>query len=334
MENRHILQLQAAPGIGIGAQRSVLDFVQQQGLTIRDYLKLSPRDWQHSGLSDQQASALTAQTTVAQAERWADVLGRQGIQIIASHDTGYPERLNRILGKLAPPVLAIWGNQRLLSQPAVGWCGSRHASDQGIAFTEDTVEQAAARGVTVVSGAAKGVDTAAHSAALSNGGTTVVVAAEGLLNFRLRSEIKELVTPTNTLVLSEFQPNARWSAANAMTRNHTIIGLSNALIVVESALTGGTFQAGQFALKIRAPLFVAEYTQPSERATGNAYFIQRGATPIQRDPETRRARVQPLFDQILVHYDELRQPPHSDLVQGVLFTASTTLNQVSATSNA
>ncbi len=329
MESRHILQLQAAKGMGVAAQRAALDFVHSQGLTVRDYLAMSPNDWRRSGLSDQQASALAAQTTISQAERWAELLARQGIEVIGLHKAEYPERLKRILGKLAPPVLAVWGNQRLLNQPAVGWCGSRHASEQGIAFTEDTVEQAVARGVTVVSGAAKGIDTAAHRTALAGGGTTIVVAPEGLLNFRLRSEVKELATPSNTLILSEFQPNARWSAANAMTRNHTIIGLSNALIVVESGLQGGTFEAGQFALKTRVPLFVAEYAQPSERAAGNAYFIQRGATPIRRSPETQRANVQRLFDDILGHFDDLQQPPAPALVQGALFADAPAFQQTS-----
>lgn len=325
MESRYVLQLQAASGMGAATQRAVLDFVHSQGLNLQDYLALSPNDWRRSGLSDQQVSALAAQTTISQAERWADLLARRDIRVISLHGPEYPERLKRILGKLAPSVLAVWGCQRLLNQPAVGWCGSRHASEQGIAFTEDTVEQAVAQDITVVSGAAKGIDTAAHRTALANGGTTIIVAPEGILNFRLRSEIKELVTSTNTLIISEFQPNARWSAANAMTRNHTIIGLSNALIVVESGLTGGTFEAGQFALKTRTPLFVAEYAQPSERATGNSWFIQRGATAIERGVNTQRANVQHLFDRILAHYDVLKQPTAAPLVQGALFADTAVL---------
>jgi len=81
MESRHILQLQAAPGMGVTAQRAVLDFVHSQGLTVQDYLAMSPNDWRRSGLSDQQASALAAQTTISQAGRWAELLARQGIEV-------------------------------------------------------------------------------------------------------------------------------------------------------------------------------------------------------------------------------------------------------------
>ncbi len=295
-----------------------------------DFFALPRDDWQHSGLNDQQARILAATETASVAQRWADELARHDIQVINLNDSAYPERLKRILEKSAPPILAMWGNLQLLDSPAVGWCGSRHASEQGIAFTEDTVEQAVERGITVVSGAAKGIDTAAHRTALANGGTTIVVAPEGILGFRLRTEIKEFASPANTLIVSEFQPNAHWSAANAMTRNHTLIGLSNALIVVESGLQGGTFEAGQFALKTTVPLFVAEYAQPSESAVGNSYFIQRGATPIRRSPQTQRAGLQRLFDDILTHYDDLKQAPAPSLVQGALFADLATADLVSA----
>ena len=56
------------------------------------------------------------------------------IQVIHLGDALYPDRLKRVLGTAAPPILATWGNLRLLEAPAVGWCGSRNASAQGIGF--------------------------------------------------------------------------------------------------------------------------------------------------------------------------------------------------------
>ncbi len=326
MDSRYILQLQSAQGVGIAAQRVVLDFVVQHGLTLEDFFALPINDWRQSGLSEQQTAALAASQTVSEAQRWADELARNKIQIIYLGDSQYPERLRRILGKSAPPILAAWGNLQLLERPAVGWCGSRNASAQGIDFTRTTVEQAVAYGITVVSGAARGIDTSAHHTALANNGATIVVAAEGILSFRLRTEIKQLATANNTLVLSEFQPNALWSATHAMIRNHTLIGLSNALIVVEAGLQGGTYEAGSFALKTGVPLFVAEYIQPSESATGNAHFLQRGATSIRYSQVEQRVDLQRLFDDILSHHDNLKQPPTSSMFQGMLFADATVAN--------
>ena len=91
------------------------------------------------------------------------------------------------------------------------------------------------------------------------------------------------------------------------------------MIVVESGLKGGTYEAGAFALKAKVPLFVAEYAQPSDSAAGNAYFIQHSATPIWHSRETQDVGLKRLFDGILSHYDNLKQPAAPAVVQGNLF---------------
>ena len=67
---------------------------------------------------------------------------------------------------------------------------------------------------------------------------------EGILKNRIKSEVKGLLDEENHLFLSQFSPNLPWSAANAMKRNGTIIGLSGAMLLIEAAMDGGTFQAG------------------------------------------------------------------------------------------
>ena len=185
MDSRYTLQLQAAQGVGVAAQRAVLDFVDRQGLTLEDFFSLSPDVWRRSGLKEQQVAALASMETVSAGRRWADELAHNNIRVINLNDASYPERLDRVLGALASPILATWGNLQLLEKPAVGWCGSRHASEQGIAFTEGTVRQAVEHGITVVSGAATGMDTAAHRTALASTGATIIVAPEGISSFRL-----------------------------------------------------------------------------------------------------------------------------------------------------
>jgi DNA processing protein len=67
-----------------------------------------------------------------------------------------------------------------------------------------------------------------------------------------------------------------------MTRNRTICGLSNALVVIESGLEGGTFEAGKTALDLGEPLFCVEYAEPSPSAAGNPYFLAHGALSVKR----------------------------------------------------
>jgi len=207
--------------------------------------------------------------------------------IVAVFRTGsdYPTKLIDVLGRDAPPILFIKGNLDVASRPSVGFCGSRKASERGLEVAHSSAAALAGKGVVAVSGYAAGVDLAVHRAALEAGGATIFVLAEGILHFRTKREVAESLTPDNHLIISEFPPNVTWQAHNAMRRNNTIIGLSDAMIVIESGTTGGTYACGVATLKHGRPLFVAEYSNPPESAAGNQYFLTRGASPFRGNHE-------------------------------------------------
>jgi DNA protecting protein DprA len=221
-------------------------------------------------------------------------LASKNIHLLTRQHTSYPEKLLDVLGEKAPPVMYVWGNLDLLAQPAVGFCGSRAVSAKGLSVVEDVVRQISARGWVTVSGHAKGVDATAHRVALDSGASTIIVAAEGLLTFRLRQEIKRIASPEQILIVSEYQPEDRWTTGRAMQRNKTIIGLSDALVLIESRMEGGTFDAGRNALRLQRPLFVAQYEMSAEHNAGNAYFLDRGATALMRNAQTGRANLEQL----------------------------------------
>ncbi len=201
----------------------------------------------------------------------------EAVKILVKGSNGYPERLLKTLKEEAPLLLFARGNIKLLKEKAVGFCGSRKASEKGLAVAGECAAELARRQINVISGYAHGVDLAAHRAALEAGGVTTFVLAEGILHFRVKSDVKHLLTDYNHVVVSEYMPRLPWLARNAMQRNKTICGLSNAVVVIESGLKGGTFEAGKAALSLRRPLFVAEYAHPAESAEGNAYFLKQGA---------------------------------------------------------
>ena len=155
-------------------------------------------------------------------------------------------------------------------------------SDSGIRITDSSARQFSADGITVVSGYAKGVDITAHRAALQAGGSTIFVIVEGILKNKIKGE-KELLNDNNHLFISQFIPNLTWSASNAMKRNNTIIGLSNAMILIEAGMNGGTFNAGDQSLKNKKPLFVVEYGAYKPSAEGNRFFLENGGIPIRGD---------------------------------------------------
>lgn len=195
----------------------------------------------------------------------------------------YPIGIKKLSVGTIPAVLFYKGNYDLLKQKTVGFTGSRNVSDSGIRITDNSARQFSSDGITIVSGYAKGVDITAHKAALQTGGNTVFVIVEGLLKNKIKSEVKELLNEKNHLFVSQFHPNLTWSASNAMKRNNTIIGLSNAMILIESGMAGGTFNAGEQSLKNKKPLFVVEYGVYKPSAEGNNFFLQNGGTPIRGD---------------------------------------------------
>ena len=287
------LQLHLAKGIGPATMRRVLSRLSQMDTSLEEFLRLpSSEQVTRFGLAQRQAEALY--TARSKTENVRAELEQRGIALISRDSSDYPDRLRWRLGEQAPSLLYTWGNQDLLQEVLIGFCGARNVSEKGIVVAQDCATQITNWGWVVVSGGARGVDTVIHRTALETGGATVIVLPEGILRYRLRREIKHLVSQEQALLISEFPPNMTWSVANAMQRNRTVCGLSKAVVVIESGTSGGTFEAGKLALRLKMPLFVVDYAKPSSSAAGNNYFLARGARPLRRGAESGYANLEPL----------------------------------------
>ncbi|MDQ7802324.1 DNA-processing protein DprA [Amycolatopsis sp. A133] len=214
---------------------------------------------------------------LADAHETAAKLRDAGVRAVLCGNPQYPERLRRFSG--APPVLYVRGPLELLGVAAVGLCGSRNATVAGLRAARACGRLAAEEGLAVVSGYAKGVDTAGHLSVLEAGGRTVAVLAEGIERFALKKAYREQIAPeglsNRMLVVSQFAPTQRWSAGAAMTRNQVIVGMSLGLVAVEAGETGGTLTAGETALRGRRPVLVPS-SSPDE-APGNKLLVAAGA---------------------------------------------------------
>ena len=208
-----------------------------------------------------------------------EVAGRlqtQGVNAVLLGDDGYPRSLAQV--RAAPAALFVYGPRQLLDRPGLGICGSRKATDEGLRAARACGEAVAAHGINVVSGYARGVDMATHTGALSAGGTTVIVLAEGIDHFRMRrGEFTDLWDPPRAVVVSQFSPKQPWHAGSAMTRNAVISALSQALIVVEAGESGGTLAAALHALERGQPVMVLELF---DSPPGNRLLRDKGATVI------------------------------------------------------
>lgn len=223
-------------------------------------------------------------------------LAETGVELLSAFDPDYPVLLHARLGVRAPLLLARAGNAAVLDRVGIGFCGSRKASEKGLAVAADAAGQIAAREVNVVSGYAAGVDMAVHVAALEAGGTTTIVLAEGVEHFRIKRDIRAVWDWDRVCVVSEFLPGLPWSARNAMERNRTIVGLSQALVLIEAGETGGTIAAGRTALELGVPLFAAVYAEMPDSAAGNRKVLNEGAHPLGRSRASERANVRPVLE--------------------------------------
>jgi len=190
---------------------------------------------------------------------------------VFSDEDRFPTKLLSL--KHPPKELHAAGNLRFSERPSIAIVGSRHSSEHGLDIAARIARVAAEAGIVVVSGYAKGVDTAAHLAALEARGDTVFVLPFGFKHFHVKRELKPLVSPEHVLAISQFPFGQPWFASAAMKRNEIVCGLADCVIVVEAGETGGTVEAARTAHALGKRLYVVDFQDPAPSAIGNAYLI-------------------------------------------------------------
>lgn len=207
----------------------------------------------------------------------------------------YPKSLHNLLSS-KPTILSCIGNLELLNKNKIGFCGSRKASEKGFEIARDISEQVSRKDITVVSGYASGIDLETHYTSLKNNGSTIIILPEGIKNFKIKKQLKDVWNWENVLVISEFDPNAIWTVSRAMERNSTIIALSEIMVLIEARIKGGSIDAGIKTLQFNKALFAPIYEGMPEEASGNQYLLGKGAFPLKRSRETRKANLNKMFE--------------------------------------
>ena len=186
---------------------------------------------------------VTLESAAGDVQSWA----AQGYRLISILDEDYPVRLRGI--HQAPPVIFTLGTV-LADDPAVSVVGSREASAHGVAMAAQVARELTARKMTVVSGLARGVDTAALRATLDAGGRAVAVIGTGIArtypaeNRALQQEIAK-----RGLVLSQFWPDAPPQKHTFLMRNATMSGYGLATVIVEAGEKSGARVQARMAVE-------------------------------------------------------------------------------------
>lgn len=206
-----------------------------------------------------------------------------GGDILILDDGSYPAMLREIDDP--PPVLYVKGEwQPCLEQPCVGVIGSRMCSTYGVNASEMLSRDLASRGITVVSGLARGIDTAAHRGAIAGKGKTVGVIGTGIdtvypkENRRLVEDIIE----SGGCIVSQFPLGTPPLAENFPFRNRIISGLSLGVLVVEASERSGSLITARLAMEQNREVMAVPGNITSGNSFGTNYLIKSGAKLVQQ----------------------------------------------------
>jgi len=183
----------------------------------------------------------------------------------------------------APPALFVRGNLALLDRPTVAIVGARNASAAACRFARELAVGLAQAGCLVVSGLARGIDTAAHTGAMAApGGATVGVIASGIdIAFPPENAALQETIARDHLLIAEQLPGAEPLARHFPHRNRIIAGLSLATVVVEAAPRSGSLITARLAAEMGREVLAVPGSPLDARAQGCNQLIRDGATLIQ-----------------------------------------------------
>ncbi len=222
-------------------------------------------------------------TTVRQrfdAKAELELAEANGIWVITVDDESYPVLLKQIHDP--PIVLYVRGTLMPEDRYAVAIVGSRTATQYGLSVAEQLARQLASRGVTVVSGMARGIDTAAHQGALSVTGRTLAVLGCGIQGMDSRSQEEQSSWISGSgAVLSEFPLTMPPLKQNFPRRNRLISGLSLGVVIVEAAKQSGALITADCALEQGREVFAVPGPVDVATSQGTNALIKGGAKLVQ-----------------------------------------------------
>lgn len=203
-----------------------------------------------------------------------------GVQAVIPGDEHWPARID-VLNAARPIMLWVRGDASLLSTRSVAIVGARACTSYGEQVTVSIAEDVALAGITVVSGAAYGVDAAAHRAALAVGGSTVAVLAGGV-DKPYPAGNRELIgaIAERGLVVSEAPPGAVPTRHRFLMRQRLVAGLSGAVLVAEAGVRSGALQAAWHARSQGKPAGAVPGPVTSAASAGTNQMIRDGVATL------------------------------------------------------
>lgn len=272
----HILEWLAialTPGLGPTKARKLVERFGSPEMVFRASLT----ELEGSGLQAVSAQSIATGKSAELAREELAKTADLGVNIISSEDACYPPRLKEIYDP--PLVLYVRGNAELLLKPGIAMVGTRHPTPYGSGMAERLACDLAAQGLVIISGMARGVDTASHRGAISAKGKTIAVFGTGVdvIYPKENSRLSEQILALGGAFISEFPLGTFAAPQNFPIRNRILSGMSVGVLVVEAAEYSGTRITARCALEQNRDVFAVPGNVTNKNSWGPNTLIKQGA---------------------------------------------------------
>ncbi len=271
----YLVALNLIPNIGFKRTKALLDHF---GGKYENIFKVPPRT-----ISDILGIRKTLEYTPAEilkkAEEEINKAKEKDIRIITIEDNEYPEILTQIYSP--PIVLYVKGDVNVLNKPCVSIVGTRTPTDLGIKNAKELAKELSRYDITIVSGFARGIDSAAHESTIQAGGKTAAVLGCGIdINYPARNaELKKSVIE-NGCIITEYALGVSPRKQNFPQRNRIIAGLSRACVMVEGAVDSGALITSNLAFEMNRNVFAFPGHIENDKYGGTNKLIKKNVASL------------------------------------------------------
>lgn len=289
LSNEHILTLRFLEGFGTVTVNSIAEYILESRTPIADlndlYVVLKEL-YEAKRITGSARKFFPDKEALKQAYSQAlftlEKSDSLSIKMVSRFDSAFPSHLLSTVdesGKTAVPLYLFYkGNLAITQKPAVAIIGTREPTPEGVAAGKYIASAFAKGGFNIVSGLAVGCDTSGHEGALSvPGGLTTAIMAHGLDSVYppQNTRLAESIVANGGLLMSEYPIGTGVNKYNLVARDRLQAALSDALIVIQTSINGGTMHAVNAALAAGKPLYAVTYSKPipAEKIEGNSFLM-------------------------------------------------------------
>jgi DNA processing protein len=267
------LALSLTPGLGPARARKLVDHIG----SAEAVFQASLTELEGLGILAASAQSIATGNSLELAREEIARTSEQGITLISCEDACYPPRLKEIYDP--PLLLYVRGSAELLKQPGIAMVGTRHPTPYGSGMAERLACDLATQGLVIISGMARGVDTASHRGAISAKGKTIAVFGTGIdvIYPKENSRLAEQILALGGALISEFPLGTFAAPQNFPIRNRILSGMSVGVLVIEAAEYSGTRITARCALEQNRDVFAVPGNVTNKNSWGPNTLIKQGA---------------------------------------------------------